>query len=256
MVKKLFSTLILPILFLFIGNASFAKAYDLDFNGGFVADQANVLTDAQESNLNALSKELESKTSAELAVVTLKSLNGKDIADAGLNIGRDYGIGKKDKNNGLILIVAPTDRKLRIEVGYGLEGVIPDSAAGRIRDQYMTQNFKQGKWYDGLYNASQAVAYSIAKDQKVELGTVSTSVKTSENDAESTALTPEQEKAFKTILIIILIVFVVLFILGLIFGDGSGGGGYGGGYSSGGGDSGGCSFGGGSFGGGGCSGGF
>jgi uncharacterized protein len=94
---------------------------------GRVVDDANVLSPPTREALTAKLEALESKTSRQLVVVTVPSLQGYAIEDYGYQLGRAWGIGEKGKNNGALLIVAPNERKVRVEVGYGLEGVLTDA---------------------------------------------------------------------------------------------------------------------------------
>jgi len=213
---------------------------------GYVNDFAKVLTQENLAKLNGLLLELKSKTGAEVAVVTLSSLDGYPIEDVGLEIGRKWKIGQKGKNNGLVIVVAPNDRKMRIEVGYGLEGILTDSGAGRIRDEYMVPYFKQGDYQTGIINGTSAVVLVIAKGYGVDL-------------ASSYAL-PQPTKTSEGfdiyhLLLFIFIIFLFIkypsFMFGVLlgsllgggrssggssggFGGFSGGGGFGGGGSSGG----------------------
>jgi uncharacterized protein len=136
---------------------------------GFVNDFAGVISSGNKNNLESYLKELDAKTGAEIAVVTLASLKGNSVEDVALNIGRKWGVGKKGKDNGVVILVATGDKKMRIEVGYGLEGIIPDGKAGRIRDDYMIPFFKQGNMEQGIINGTIAVASEISKAYKVEM---------------------------------------------------------------------------------------
>ena len=100
---------------------------------GRVVDAASIIPDDQEAALTAKLDALEKESSRQLVVATVPSLEGYDISDYGYRLGRAWGIGQKDQNNGSILLVAPNDRKVRIEVGYGLEPILPDLWLGRIR---------------------------------------------------------------------------------------------------------------------------
>jgi uncharacterized protein len=113
--------------------AAVASAWALDFPAlsGRVVDQAGVIDPATRQALAGKLEALEAKTTDQLVVVTLSSLQGTTIEDFGVQLGRHWAIGQKDKNNGVLLIVAPRDRKVRIEVGYGLEGTLTD-AIGRV----------------------------------------------------------------------------------------------------------------------------
>ena len=101
---------------------------------GRVVDQAGILDAGVEARIDGKLQDLEQKTTTQLVVVTLRSLQGYDIADYGYRLGRHWGIGQRGKNNGAILIVAPNERRVRIEVGYGLEGTLTDAICQLIID--------------------------------------------------------------------------------------------------------------------------
>jgi len=124
---------------------------------GRVVDQAGILTSSEESRLTTKLKDLEDKTSIQLVVVTLSSLRGSPIEDWGLALGRTWGIGQKGKDNGALLIVAPNDRELRIEVGYGLEGTLPDATASAIIRNVIVPRFKSGDMADGISDGVDAI---------------------------------------------------------------------------------------------------
>lgn len=108
-----------------------------------VNDFAGVLTPAQKESLEARCRQLREKTGAELAVVTLKSLEGEQIDDFAAGLFKQWGIGQKDRDNGVLLLVALDDRKARIEVGYGLEEILPDALAGRVLGEQLFPAFKR-----------------------------------------------------------------------------------------------------------------
>src|SRR6185503_13073184 len=101
---------------------------------GRIVDQAAVLDVPAKARIEAKLETLESNTSNQLVVVTFRSLQGYDIADYGYQLGRHWGIGQSGKNNGALLIVAPAERKVRIEVGYGLEGTLTDAVSRLVID--------------------------------------------------------------------------------------------------------------------------
>ena len=136
-------------------------AGDLHFNG-FIADEAQVLSSNNEASLNALLYDLQKKTKADIAVVTLAALDGQPIEDAALNIGRKYKIGDKKLNSGAVVLVVPNDRQARIEIGYGLEGAITDAHAGRILDYYMIPYFRQNNYEKGIIDGTTVLAVDIA----------------------------------------------------------------------------------------------
>jgi uncharacterized protein len=117
---------------------------------GRVVDQAQILDAAARTRIDSKLEQLESKTTTQLVVATLRSLQGYDIADYGYRLGRSWGIGQKGKNNGAILLVAPSERKVRIEVGYGLEGTITDAVSRLIIENAILPRFRAGDFPGGI----------------------------------------------------------------------------------------------------------
>lgn len=117
---------------------------------GRVVDEAGVLDATARAALTEALADLEKKTADQLVVVTLKSLQGTSIEDYGYQLGRRWQIGRKDKNNGALLIVAPTERKVRIEVGYGLEGTLTDAIGKFIIETSILPRFKAGDFPGGI----------------------------------------------------------------------------------------------------------
>lgn len=122
-----------------------------------VQDKAGILDTQSEAQIAALINTVESKTTAEIAVMTLPNLGGRPVEDVALENLRSLGIGKKDKNNGLLILVALEEHKIRIEVGYGLEGDIPDSLAERISRTVIAPSFKEGKYSEGIIKGIQVI---------------------------------------------------------------------------------------------------
>jgi len=140
---------------------------------GFVNDFAGVVDAASAQRIAALCTELQQKTGAEMALVTLKSLDGGDAQDTANRLFEAWGIGQKGKNNGILLLDAIEERRVWIEVGYGLEGILPDGKVGAIRDQYLTPLLREGRRGEGYLTALSALAQVIADDAGVKLdGTV------------------------------------------------------------------------------------
>ncbi len=141
--------------------------------GKLVSDYANLFPTQQVVELEGFLQDVKNKTTAEIAVVTLPSLDGGEISDFATRLFEKWGIGKKGKDNGILLLMALQDRKTRIEVGYGLEGLIPDARAGQILDENVIPFFKEGKFSDGLINGAHAIGLIVAKDAGVSMtGTV------------------------------------------------------------------------------------
>ncbi|HEX7873995.1 MAG TPA: TPM domain-containing protein [Sphingobium sp.] len=250
-----------------------AHAQDFPKLTGHVVDAANLLDPAQEQALDAKLAALEKDTGRQVVVATLPDLQGREIADYGYRLGRAWGIGTKGKNDGALLIVAPNERRVRIEVGYGLEGVLTDALSALIINNAITPRFKAGD-YPGGINAGVEEIGALLKltpeEAKARAAAMEAAAAKDNNDGGMAAL-------------IVILFFIGLFVvvpalfggrggrryrggLGgapiILWGPGLGGGndddrwGGGGWGGGGGGGGGGFSGGGGSFGGGGASGGW
>ena len=214
----------------------------------YVNDYANVLSNETKIHIMNMNIELEQKTEAQVVVVTIKSLGNESLETYATKLLREFGIGDKKKNNGLLLLLVVDDRKSRIEVGYGLEGALPDGKTGRIQDQYMIPYYKNNNWDDGIKKGFDACLSAIQDEYDIELQGLNY-LEVSEKIIE------EEEKNIdrETISFIIeLIIFIIIFIISIKTGGGFYGGGFSG-RSSGGSSFGGFSGGGGRSGGGGSS---
>ena len=230
---------------------------------GRVVDEAHLLSPEQAGALDAKLAALEVQSQRQMVVVTLPSLEGYEIEDYGYRLGRAWGIGDKQRNDGLLLIVAPTERKVRIEPGYGLEGIITDALSSVIIQREIVPRFKAGDYPGGIAAATDQIIaqLQLPEDEARKIA----------GNAKTKAKAPRFDMGTVIFLLIFFFFFVLPFIRAMrgggrrygsspgvmIFptggwGGGSdwGGGGGGGGWGGGGGFSGG----GGSFGGGGSSG--
>ncbi len=131
---------------------------------GRVVDDAHILSPQVQADLTERLAGLEAKTSRQLIVVTLPSLQGDDIADYGYQLGRAWGIGQKTLNNGAVFIVAPTEHKVRIEVGYGLEGQLTDALSNVILQRAVLPRFKAGDLSGGVVDGTQALIDQLSLD--------------------------------------------------------------------------------------------
>ena len=132
---------------------------------GRVNDFANVISPEVESELDVQLANLESTTSHEVAVVTVQSLGGTTVDDYANRLFKDWGIGQAGKDNGVLILVAPNERELRIEVGYGLEGILPDGLAGQVRDDEMLPRFKENDYSGGIRSGTIRIIDIVAKEQ-------------------------------------------------------------------------------------------
>ncbi len=116
----------------------------------YVTDKSGTLTAEQINSLNAKLVNFEKETSNQVVVYIISSLEGESLEEKSYEIAEQNGIGQKGKNNGILLFIAMNDHKLRIEVGYGLEGALPDALADQIIRKEITPLFKQSKYYEGI----------------------------------------------------------------------------------------------------------
>jgi uncharacterized protein len=136
---------------------------------GHINDFAQIIPPDTRTVLESLLRELKQKTTAEVVVVTIQDLGDAHIEGYAVDLFENWGIGQKDKDNGVLILVAVAQRKVRIEVGYGLEGILPDGLAGEIIRQRITPAFKSGDYGSGLLLGTLTVANIIAEDAGVEL---------------------------------------------------------------------------------------
>ena len=128
---------------------------------GWVSDFAGILSGEAKSKLTALIEETEKATGAEIAVVTITSLEGISVEEYAVKLFKAWGIGKKGKDNGVLLLVAPNERKVKIEIGYGLEPIITDGRAGEIIRETILPFFKAGDYDQGILQGSTQIAALI-----------------------------------------------------------------------------------------------
>lgn len=220
----------------------------------YVVDLARIVDNPAESQLNTFLAELEQKTTAQLIVLTINSLDGQSLEEFSIDIAHNqWQLGQKDKDNGVLFLIAMKDRRYRIEVGYGLEGILPDSHVGSIGRNVLIPFFKKGEFSKGVYATTLALANDIAADAGITI----TGMPVYRTPVQTVRQRKPPSLASKLIslfvIIILLIVFIKnprLFILLLLFSGmsgrggswsggrggfgGGGGGGFGGGGASGG----------------------
>jgi len=130
----------------------------------YVSDYAEIIDENYEAQINALAGDIEHNTTIEIAVLTVPSLDGGDIDLFAVETFHDWKVGKKDVNNGLLIVVAVEDHQWRIEVGYGLEPIITDAMAGRIGRANFVDNFRVGEYGTGIYGAVTDIQKIIEND--------------------------------------------------------------------------------------------
>jgi len=245
--------------FIVLGTlAGLLTAQQLPKPVGFVNDFANVIPQSAQQDITSICQELKQKTGAEIAVVTMSSIGDEDYRDYANRLFSDWKIGERGKDNGVLVFNAVKERKIWIEVGYGLEEVLPDGLVGEIRDRYLIPHLKNGDYGSAHLTGAKAIASVIAKYYGVSL--------TGEmNVPDARGAAGKRASKFPTLFGLIIFIFLVIvtrgriipwLLLGAMMGGGSrrsdhwggfggGGGGFGGGFGG---------FGGGSSGGGGAGG--
>lgn len=134
----------------------------------YVYDQADLISTSVELEIIKISEALYKESQAQIVVVTLDDLNGYDLEQYSVQLFREWGIGDVEKNNGVLIILAVEEREVRIEVGYGLEGAIPDSVAGRILDEAMLPNIEAGDFDKAFTDTYQLVLTRIMDEYGIE----------------------------------------------------------------------------------------
>lgn len=138
----------------------------------YVNDYAGVFSDSWKETLCEAGKQLHDDTTAQLVVLTVDSTDGEDISDYAVEVGRKWGIGSKDKNNGVLVVLSVSDRKVWIAVGYGLEGKLPDAKTGRLLDEYAVPSYKEDNFEKGTVQLYYALLNEIRDEYGLEAVTV------------------------------------------------------------------------------------
>ncbi len=139
-------------------------------NSIYVQDYAGVLSADARNKINRLGSTLATKTKAQLVVVTVNTLDGQPIEEYSLEFMRRWGIGDKTANNGVLVLIDVQERLARIEVGYGLEGALPDAKAGAVLDEAIMPYFRQGDYDRGVLKGYSVLANIVAKEYSVDSG--------------------------------------------------------------------------------------
>lgn len=247
----------IALLFLVTVTVPFALASPVpERPSNYVVDLAGIIEQSAEAKLNGFLRELEQKTGAQVILLSVDSLEGNSLEDFSLSVAEKWKLGQKDRDDGLLIFFAMKERKYRFEVGYGLEGILPDSLVGSIGRQYIVPYFRQGDYASGAAAAVLAVAGVIAKDKGIAI----TGMPRLSRPAAGTGAGAEREPSLgsKIMLVLFFIIFIYMMIrhprlLFMFLIMSSMGGGRGSSWGGGGGFGGG---GGGGFGGGGASGGW
>lgn len=261
----------LGLAFIFITSFLCADTFaedSLPALSGRVVDNADLLSPAERASLTEKLSSLEEKTGAQIVVATLPTLSGHDIETFANSLFRRWALGQKQMNNGVLLLIAPSERQVRIEVGYGLEGVLTDALSSTIINAIILPNFRQDNFEKGIVEGVAAIV-EVLTGSKADFDARVHEYQQIEQ--ERLKQQQRQDMIANTVAVLIFLLFVVLPILASIFGTkvgprryrwlgivfvlwflgsgrgggfggggfGGGSGGFGGGFSGGGGSSGG-----------------
>ena len=152
---------------MFLLSFYLVSAYQFPKPTGYVNDFAGIIDDSYKLQIESMISELEKNTTVEIAVVTINSLEGATIDDYAVNLFKEWGIGKKGKDNGLLILISKEDREYRFEVGYGIEGTLPDILTYRIGKNNFVSNFRNGEYGKGIYEALTDIKGFIENDSSV-----------------------------------------------------------------------------------------
>ena len=161
--RKFLTAVILTVVSLSVLTKA-VQAKDYPKPTGFVNDYAKILSASTKDSLEAKLEEFKNSTSNEISIVTLNSLEGDTIENVAVEIFEQWGIGTKKNDNGVLLVIAPNERELRIEVGYGLEPVLTDARAGTIIRTIITPEFKKDNYEAGIVSGVNAIIEVTSKD--------------------------------------------------------------------------------------------
>lgn len=233
--KKIFALLCVAILVISLSFSSFAINLPEPTSDFFVNDFVNIIDKNDESEMMKIGADLYEQTTAQIVVVTVNSLDGYDVDEYALELGREWGVGSEESNNGVVILLSLTDRQISIQVGYGLEGCLNDAKVGRILDDYAIPHLSNNDFSTGLIETYKAVAYVVCEEYGVELNP---EYEINNYDTyDSYDANADETPGFMLILTAIILV-VLITIIYKIAGNGSGGDGgsyHGGGTYTGGG---------------------
>ena len=163
-----------------------------------VNDFAGILSTQEREALERKLVAFDDSTSNQISIVIIKSLEGYDVSEYTFALGRQWGIGQREKNNGILIVWSPSDRSYFIAPGYGLEGAVPDAVAGRIGREYLEPNFKNNQFYKGLDEATTALMQRASGEF------------TADPDSRSNAR--QGEGSGPPLFLIIIIVFIIIWL--------------------------------------------
>lgn len=151
----------------------------------YVNDYANLISKSTEQYIINTNLNLYNQTGAQIVVVTVQNLEGKSIEEYATELFRKFGIGSANKDNGVLMVLALEEREFRIEVGYGLEGALPDAKTGRIQDQYIIPHLTENNWDAGIRNGFNAIIQVVANEYGVTVNSNEPLVSNSSSESDN-----------------------------------------------------------------------
>lgn len=165
----------------------------------YINDFANVVEEKVEKHILNMSALLKKETGAQIVVVTVPDLEGMNDSDYALKLGREWGIGDKDKDNGFLMLISTGDRALRFEVGYGLEGALPDGKCGRIQDEYMIPYLSENNYSEAVLKGYDQIIAEVCKEYGIEIP----------DEIEAQPMEEEEEDIGSMIIALVFIVVII-----------------------------------------------
>lgn len=154
---------------LFLCACSLSLAQEIPVPQRFVEDRAGIINDSAEQSLNGYLQELEQKTGAQMIVLTIQTTGDIPIETYSIELATKWKLGQKGKDNGALILIAKDDHAYRIEVGYGLEGILPDSFCGTVGRTYFAPYFRKGQYSDGIYLGMVLMVHKVAEESGVKI---------------------------------------------------------------------------------------
>ncbi|MFC1666466.1 TPM domain-containing protein [Candidatus Omnitrophota bacterium] len=209
--KKVFLFIVcIVILQLIFTLNSFCESPSFPSYTGYINDYVNILSYETKQRLSLLMAELERKTSAQVAVLIIGTTKPLDIETYAVGLFEKWGIGQKGKDNGVLLLIAIKDRAMRIEVGYGLEGAIPDALSKIIIENYIVPSFKEGDFNTGITKGAVGIVKLIEKEYGAKLSKL--------EDLPINVPIPERPSLLASILNFLFTLFIIIMFMGLRMG--------------------------------------
>jgi uncharacterized protein len=174
--KKHFVLFTITLITLIVSTVTVFGAVDIPAPEMHVVDRAKIIDKETEGRLNAFLSELETKTGAQMVVLTVKTTGGVPVDQFSIDVANAWKLGQFEQNNGVLMVIASKDRKYSIEVGSGLERILPNDFCAEIGKVLFVPNFRNGNYNEGIYQGAAAIINKIAKDAGITISGAPTKV--------------------------------------------------------------------------------